>query len=165
MAQRNASSRTAANGVGVEVEFTRVFDAPRRLVFQVWTDPQHVAQWWGPHGFTNPRCAWDARTGGAIHIDMRGPDGRIYPMQGTFQEIVEPERLVFTSSALDEAGNSLFEVETTVTFAEKVGRTTLTMHARVVKATAGAMQYIQGMEAGWTQSLERLATYLAKAAK
>jgi uncharacterized protein YndB with AHSA1/START domain len=165
MAQSNASTRTEVNGLGVEVEFTRVFDAPRRLVFEVWTDPQHVAEWWGPRGFTNPRCEWDARTGGAIHVDMRGPDGRIYPMKGTFQEIVEPERLVFTSSALDEAGNSLFEVETTVTFAEKGGKTTLTMHARVVKSSPGSMQYIQGMEAGWTQSLERLEAYVAKAAK
>jgi uncharacterized protein YndB with AHSA1/START domain len=162
MAQSKASSRTAANSVGKEVAFTRVFDAPRRLVFQVWTDPKHVAQWWGPHGFTNPRCEWDARPGGAIHIDMRGPDGRIYPMTGTFDEIVEPERLVFTCSALDEAGNSLFDVETTVTFAERGGKTTLTMQARVVKSTANAMQYIQGMEAGWTQSLERLDAYVAK---
>ncbi len=164
MAQRNASSQTA-NGLGMEVKFTRVFDAPRKLVFQVWTDPKHVAQWWGPHGFTNPRCEWDARTGGAIHVDMRGPGGRIYPMAGTFQEIVEPERLVFISSALDEAGNSLFEVETTVTFAEQGGKTTLTMHARVVKSSGGAMQYIRGMEAGWTQSLERLEAYVAKASQ
>jgi uncharacterized protein YndB with AHSA1/START domain len=66
---------------------------------------------------------------------------------------------------LDEAGNSLFEVETTVTFSEKGGKTTLTMHARVVKSSVGAMQYIQGMDAGWTQSLERLEAYVAKAAK
>jgi uncharacterized protein YndB with AHSA1/START domain len=164
MAQSNVSNR-AADGLGVEVKLTRVFDAPRRLVFQVWTDPKHVAEWWGPHGFTNPRCEWDARTGGAIHIDMRGPDGRIYPMRGTFEEVLAPERLVFTCSALDEAGHPLFEVETTVTFAERGGKTSLTMQARVVKSTAGAMQYIQGMEAGWTQSLERLATYVAKAGK
>ena len=86
-------------------------------------------------------------------------------MKGTFEEIVEAERLVFTSSALDEAGHSLFAVETTVSFAEKAGKTTLTMHARVVKSTARAMQYTQGMEMGWTQSLERLETYVAKAAR
>jgi uncharacterized protein YndB with AHSA1/START domain len=164
MAQSSASNR-AADGLGVEVKLTRVFDAPRRLVFQVWTDPKHVAQWWGPHGFTSPRCEWDARTGGAIHIDMRGPDARIYPMAGTFQEVLEPERLVFTCSALDEVGHPLFEVETIVSFAERGGKTSLTMQARVVKSTAGVMQYIQGMEAGWTQSLERLEAYLAKAAR
>lgn len=59
MAQSDASSKTAANGVGMEVAFTRVFNAPRRLVFKVWTEPKHVVQWWGPHGFTNPRCELD----------------------------------------------------------------------------------------------------------
>ena len=86
-------------------------------------------------------------------------------MAGTFQEVLEPERLVFTCSALDEVGHPLFEVETIVSFAERGGKTSLTMQARVVKSTAGVMQYIQGMEAGWTQSLERLEAYLAKAAR
>ncbi len=165
MAESNASNKAEAHGTGMEVAFTRVFDAPRRLVFKVWTDPKHVAQWWGPHGFTCPRCELDVRAGGAIRIDMRGPDGNIYPMTGAFQEIVEPERIVFISSALDEAGNSLFDVINTVTFAETGGKTTLTLHARVVKATAAAPQYLKGMQIGWTQSLERLEAYLAKASK
>jgi uncharacterized protein YndB with AHSA1/START domain len=147
----------------MEVSFTRVFDAPRRLVFQVWTDPKHVMQWWGPHGFTTPRCELDVRTGGAIRIDMRGPDGNIYPMTATYQEIVEPERIVFKSLAMDGAGNPLFEVLNTVTFAESGGKTTLTLQARVLTATAMAPQYLKGMEVGWTQTLERLDTYLAKA--
>jgi len=162
MAQNKTSGETAANGVGMEVAFTRVFDAPRRLVFQVWTDHKHVAQWWGPHGYTNPRCELDVRIGGAIRIEMRGPDGRTYPMTGTYLEVVEPERIVF-KLALDEAGNSLFEVLNTVTFAEHDGKTTLTLQARVVQATARAPQYLQGMEVGWTQSLERLGDYVAKA--
>jgi uncharacterized protein YndB with AHSA1/START domain len=151
--------------MGMEVAFTRVFDTRRRLVFKAWTDPKHVAQWWGPHGFTSPRCELDARPGGAIRIDMRGPDGRVYPMTATFQEIVEPERIVFVSSASDGAGNALFEVLNTVTFAEGGGKTTLTLHARVIKSTAMAPQYLKGMEIGWTQSLERLEAYVAKAAK
>jgi uncharacterized protein YndB with AHSA1/START domain len=95
---------------GREVVFTRVVDAPRRLVFEARTDPKHVAQWWSPHGFTNPVCELDVRPGGAIRIDMRGPDGIVYPMTGVYQEIVEPERLVFTSAALDDEGKPLFEV-------------------------------------------------------
>ncbi len=74
---------------------TRTFDSPRELVFKAWTDPKHVTQWWGPHGFTNPVCELDVRPGGAIRIHMRGPDGTVYPMTGTFHEVVEPERLVF----------------------------------------------------------------------
>jgi uncharacterized protein YndB with AHSA1/START domain len=149
--------------MGMEVAFTRVFDAPRQFVFQVWTDPEHVAQWWGPHGFMCPRCELDARIGGAIRIDMRGPDGKTYPMTGKYLEIVEPARLVFTSSALDEAGNSLFEVLNTVTFAERGGKTTLTLHARVVKSSVNAPRYLRGMEVGWTQGLERLDAFVTKA--
>ena len=146
-----------------ELVLTRVFDAPRELVFKAWTDPKQVAQWWGPHGFTNPVCDLDVRPGGAIRIHMRGPDGTVYPMTGVYNEVVEPERLVFTSAALDADGNPMFEVLTTVTFAEQGGKTKQIMRARVVKSTAEAAPYIKGMEAGWTQSLERLAESLAKA--
>ena len=79
MVQSSASASAIENGVGMEVAFTRVFDAPRRLVFQVWTDPRHLAQWWGPRGFTNPRCEWEARPGAPIHIDMRGPTAASIP--------------------------------------------------------------------------------------
>jgi len=144
-----------------ELVLTRVFDAPRELVFKVWTDPKHVAQWWGPKGFTNPFCELDLRPGGAILIHMRGPDGTVYPMTGVHQEVVRPERLVFTSGALDADGNPLFEVLTTVTFTEESGKTKQILKARVIKRTAQAAPYLAGMEAGWTQSLERLAAYVA----
>jgi uncharacterized protein YndB with AHSA1/START domain len=146
-----------------ELVLTRVFDAPRELVFKAWTDPKQVAQWWGPHRFTNPVCDLDVRPGGAIRIHMRGPDGTVYPMTGVYNEVVEPERLVFTSAALDADGNPMFEVLTTVTFAEQGGKTKQIMRARVIKSTAEAAPYIKGMEAGWTQSLERLAESIAKA--
>jgi uncharacterized protein YndB with AHSA1/START domain len=145
-----------------ELVLTRVFDAPRELVFKAWTDPKQVAQWWGPHGFTNPVCDLDVRPGGAIRIHMRGPDGTVYPMTGVYNEVVEPERLVFTSAALDADGNPMFEVLTTVTFAEQGGKTKQIMRARVINTTAQAAPYIAGMEQGWTQSLERLAESLAK---
>ncbi len=142
---------------------TRVFDAPRELVFKAWTDPKHVAQWWGPKGFTNPVCELDVRPGGAIRIDMRGPDGVLYPMKGVFHEIVEPARLVVTTSALeDEEGNPQLEVLTTVTFAEHNGKTKLTLQAVVVTAAPAAAGALAGMEQGWRQSLDRLAEYLAK---
>ena len=87
-----------------ELTITRVLDAPRSLVFRMWTEAEHMARWWGPKGFTNPVCEVDARPGGAIRIHMRGPDGTIYPMTGTFEEIVPPHRLVFTSVARDTDG-------------------------------------------------------------
>src|SRR4051812_13276105 len=91
------AAASSAPATGTSIVFTRIFDAPRELVFKVWTDPQHIAQWWGPHRFTNPRCEWDARPGGKIHVDMRGPDGTVYPMAGEFREVVEPQRLVFST--------------------------------------------------------------------
>jgi uncharacterized protein YndB with AHSA1/START domain len=90
-----------------EVTITRILDAPRELVFKAWIDPQQVRQWWGPGKFTNPVCELDARPGGAIRIVMRGPNGIDYPMSGTFREIVEPERLVFTAVAEDAAGHQV----------------------------------------------------------
>jgi uncharacterized protein YndB with AHSA1/START domain len=135
---------------------TRAFDAPRTLVFKAWTDPKMLARWWGPHHFTNPVCEVDVRPGGGIRIDMRGPEGTVYPMTGVFHDIVVPERLVFSTTPLDEAGKPMFEVLNTVTFEENAGTTKFTLQARFVKTTAVAAQYLEGMEAGWTQSLERL---------
>jgi uncharacterized protein YndB with AHSA1/START domain len=148
-----------------ELVFTRVFDAPRELVFRAWTDPKRVAQWWGPHGFTNPVCELDPRPGGAIRIHMRAPDGNVYPMTGVYQEVVEPERIVFTSAALDDKGNPMFEVLTTVTWAEQGGKTKQILRARVIKMSPQAAPYIAGMEQGWTQSLERLTAYVAAQSK
>jgi len=146
-----------------ELVLTRVFDVPRALVFKAWTDPKHLVKWWGPKGFTNPVCEVDVRCGGAIRIHMCGPDGTVYPMSGVYREIIEPERLVFTSSALDKEGKPLFEVLHTVTFAEKGGKTTLTTKARILSSTPEGASYLPGMEAGWTQSLERLGDHLASA--
>jgi uncharacterized protein YndB with AHSA1/START domain len=144
-----------------EITITRTFDAPRALVFQAWTDAAMLAQWWGPKGFTNPRCEFDAKVGGVIRIDMRAPDGAIYPMQGEIREIVPPERLVFTNMALDANGNAMTAGLTTVTFAEEGGKTTLILHTRGSALVELAIPYLQGMEYGWTQSIDKLQAMLA----
>jgi uncharacterized protein YndB with AHSA1/START domain len=139
-----------------ELTITRVFDAPRAMVFEAWTDAKHLAQWWGPKGFTNPVCEMDARIGGKLRMHMRAPDGTIYPMKGEIRELVAPERLVFTSIAVDAAGRHLLEGLTTVTFADEGGKTRLTLHAKAVAVVEEAVAYLQGMEAGWTQSIDKL---------
>ena len=113
-------------------------------------------------GFTNPVCEIDLRPGGAILIHMRGPDGIVYPMSGEYRDIVEPERLVFTSSALDKDENPLFEVLTTVTFVAMGGSTELTMHASVSKLRPEGAPHVAGMEEGWKQSIVRLDEYVEK---
>ena len=146
-----------------ELTLVRVIDSPRELVFSAWTDPHHLAQWWGPRGFTNPVCDVDMRPGGAIRIVMRGPDGADYPMIGSFREIVWPARLVFTAVAQDKDGKPLIESLTTVTLDGEGDKTKLTVHARATSPVASGAQMLEGMEAGWTQSLERLGDYVMKA--
>ena len=160
MSANNASIEAVTESSQWDLVMTRTFDAPRELVFRAWTDPKQVQQWWGPHGFTNPRCEVDARRGGALRIDMRGPNGVVYPMKAVFEEVTEPERLVFVSSALDDKGNSMFDVRSIVTLVDRRGKTELTLQARVVRTTAAAPQYLEGMKLGWSQSLERLQAHV-----
>ncbi len=145
-----------------EITITRVFDAPRELVFKAWTDAKHVAQWWGPKGFTNPVCEIDARVGGMLRMHMRAPDGSVYPMKGEIRELVVPERLVFTNIAVDAAGRHLLEGLTTVTFADEGGKTKMTLHTKAVAVIEDAAAYLQGMEAGWTQSIDKLQAFVAR---
>ena len=142
------------------LDLTRTLDAPRALVFKVWTQPQHLAQWWGPHGFTVPECTVDLRPGGALRIRMTG-HGFDEVMHGEFVEIVEPERLVFKSFLRDDSGATYLETLTVVTFAETNGKTNLTINIRVVAERPEAEGPLQGMSEGWNQTLERLATYVA----
>jgi uncharacterized protein YndB with AHSA1/START domain len=143
------------------VTITRIFDAPRELVFKAWTDPAHMAAWWGPKGFTNPVCDMDVRIGGAIRIVMRGPNGVEYPMTGDFREIIPPERLVFMCVARDAQENPLLESLTTVTFEDLGGKTKLTMDAHAIGIAPIAPQMLAGMEIGWTQSIDRLGDLVA----
>jgi uncharacterized protein YndB with AHSA1/START domain len=144
------------------VTLTRVFDAPRDVVWKAWTDPEYLAKWWGPKSFTNPVCEFDARRGGKIRIDMRAPNGTVYPMTGTVLEIAEPERLVFTSVAEDHDGNPLIEGHTTVTFEDQGEKTKVTVDASAVANVPIAAEMLKGMEAGWTQSLEKLDTLVSR---
>ena len=144
-----------------ELTLTRVFDAPRERVWQAWTDAKLVAQWWGPNGFTNPVCEVDARVGGAIVIHMSG-FGMLAPMTGVFKEVVKPERLVFTNNAFFEVPpvTPIIEGITTVTFEDLGGKTRVTVHNGVFKASPTATQALEGMEPGWNQQLDKLVAFL-----
>ncbi|HEY3741256.1 MAG TPA: SRPBCC domain-containing protein, partial [Bryobacteraceae bacterium] len=126
---RQTLARLAAHLAGMadankHIVFKRVIDAPRDLVFAAWTDPKHLAEWWGPEGFTNPVCEVDARSGGRILIQMRSPEGFEYPMHGSFTEIVEPERIVFLSGVDRPESGLQFEIRNTVTLVEAGPRRT-----------------------------------------
>jgi uncharacterized protein YndB with AHSA1/START domain len=138
-----------------EIVITRVYDAPRRLVFAAWSSAERLTRWWGPNGFSVPECTVEFRTGGRFDLCMRGPDGTDYWMRGAFREVVAPERIVFTS-IIDERAKQ--EIVTTVTFAEAAGRTTVTVRQTVPTNPFMA----QGQRQGWTEQLERLAAHVAR---
>jgi uncharacterized protein YndB with AHSA1/START domain len=146
-----------------EVTMARLFDAPRELVFEAWTDAERMKHWWGPNGFTTTLCKLDPWPGGAIQIDMRAPNGTVYRHHGTVREIVPPERLVLTMSVKDSEGNIILESVTSVTFAAESGKTRLTLHSRIESATVElAAMHLMGMENGWNQALDHLAQQMSE---
>ena len=142
-----------------ELVFTRVFDAPRELVFEAWTDPRHVEQWWGPNGFTTTISEMDVRPGGVWRLVMHGPDGVDYRNRIVFLDVVKPERLVYKHDP--EKGSEPVNFEVTVTFAEDDGKTRLTM--RMLFPSRGARDHVvkkYGADEGAKQTLGRLAEHL-----
>jgi uncharacterized protein YndB with AHSA1/START domain len=139
-----------------EIEITRVFDVDRDLVFEAWTNPIHLARWWGPQGFSNPICEVDLRVDGKWRVVMRAPDGSEIPFTAVYREVVPPERLVFSSVAKDPAGNSVLEGTTTVLFEDFNGQTKLTIRARAKALVPEAVIRLGGMYEGWSSSLDRL---------
>jgi uncharacterized protein YndB with AHSA1/START domain len=129
--------------------FKRIFDAPIALVFKAWTDPLHVAAWWGPHGFSNPFAAIEPHPGGRFHVHMQAPDGSIQPMGGHFEEIEAPNRIVFVTTLIH-----------TVTLVDRGARTEMTLHSQMLYAAPSMLPHVGGMEEGWSQSLERLGAIL-----
>jgi uncharacterized protein YndB with AHSA1/START domain len=153
---------SATELAGRTLTLTRTFDAPRDLVFKTWTDAKHLKAWWGPRGSDNGETRIDLRPGGKIFIQMRGP-GFDHPMGGTFREIDPPRRLVFTSTAFEDGlGGAKLENLNTVTFEEVGGKTRVTLHVVVLRASPDMVPALDGMEEGWSGSLERLQDYLAK---
>jgi uncharacterized protein YndB with AHSA1/START domain len=133
----------------------RLFDAPRELVFKAWTKPEYLTRWWGPNGFTVPVCELEFRAGGVLRFVFRGPDGKDYPFDGAYVEIVEPERIVFRGNIHDVPGQ---DVVTTVTFAEHEGKTKLTVN-QIYSFESDATR---GASVGWSQTLDHLAKYVAE---
>jgi uncharacterized protein YndB with AHSA1/START domain len=138
---------------------TRVLDAPRELVWQVWTDPKHLAQWWGPDGFRTTTSAYDLRPGGVWRFVMHGPDGRDYQNRVTFDEIVKPERLVYHHGGGDDVEPVLFR--STVTFEDLGGKTRVTLRG-VFPSVEERARVIReyGADKGLVQTMARLADYV-----
>jgi uncharacterized protein YndB with AHSA1/START domain len=140
-----------------ELKITRLFNAPRSLVFQVWTQPEHFSRWLGPKNFTTTFCQMDVRIGGTYRACIRSPEGTDHWMQGVYHEIIEPERLVFTFVWEDEDGQPKQETIVTVTFAEQDGQTLLTFHQALFESVESRDSH----RSGWSECFDRLEAYLA----
>lgn len=160
MNEKDSTNRT--------LTITRIFDAPRELVWKAWTEPEHVMRWWGPKDFTSPVCRLDLRVGGKYLFCMKSPDGQEFWSTGVFREIVPMERLVYTDSFADEQGNVVpashygmsedfpIELLVTLTFEDYQGKTKMTLTH--LGLPAGEMTDLT--EAGWNESFDKLAESL-----
>jgi len=152
-----------------EIVITRIFDAPRELVWKAWTNPKHLMRWWGPKDFTAPVCKVDLRVGGKYLYCMRSKEGQEFWSTGTYKEIVPLERLVCSDSFADEKGNVVpashygmpgdnwpLELTVTITLEDLRGKTKMTLtHSGI---PSGQMKEMTG--AGWNESFDKLAESL-----
>lgn len=143
---------------------TRLIDAPRDLVFEAFTDPKHLSQWWGPDGFTTTTSRFEFRPGGVWRFVMHGPDGRDWQNRVQFEEIVPPERIAIWHD--DGKDNPEIRFHNTITLEDTGGKTQLTM--RGVFATAQERERVareNGAVEGGQQTVARLAAYVAQLAR
>ena len=142
----------------LQLTITRVFDAPRSLVFKVWTQPEHFSRWLGPKDFTAIACHINVQVGGMYRACIRSPEGNDHWMQGVYREIIEPERLVFTFAWEDENSRPKHETLVTVTFEEQDNKTLMTFQQAIFESTESRDSH----NTGWSECFDRLATYLTE---
>lgn len=156
---------------------TRLLPVSRERVWKAWTDPQILTQWWGPHGFINSVCELDPQTGGGYTLTMRSLEGTDYPITGTYQEVIEPEKIVATMDctghpvkwhdlikpdrAADET-NPAGIMQMSVLLADHGGRTLLTVRIRFQTSILCERFMQVGIRDGWSESLDSLAALLAR---
>lgn len=171
MTERNQPEAAASTAEQLVIE--RVFDAPRELVWQAWTVPEHFVQWWGPQEFTTPYCTIDLRVGGVMRFCMRSAQYGDFWCGGRFLEVDPPSRLVYADYFTDEQGNLVpathygmsaefpDETRTEVTFEDLGGgKTKMTLR----QALPAKLAEREGAYDGWGQSFDKLAAYLASQA-
>jgi uncharacterized protein YndB with AHSA1/START domain len=157
---QNTGTLKIATPTEREIVMTRVFDAPRTLVFEALTKPELLKRWFGPRSCPLVHSEIDLTVGGSWRSILRDPDGREMGMRGVYQEIVPPERLVSTESFDDFPGESL----NTLSLSEQNGKTTLTITILYPSQQVRDAVINSGMEHGAAESYDRLTEYLASTA-
>ena len=166
---------TANDNQTEDFVYSRTFDAPRELVWEIYTTLEHLSKWWGPQGFTWISGTLDFRPGGIFHYGMRGPSGQEMWGKFNYREISKPDRIVFTNSFADKDGNTIrapffsdwpLEVLNTVTFSEENGKTTIHLRGRPINATAEERARFEAtkpsMNQGFGATFDKLFSYLAE---
>lgn len=163
-------NKTVSSDDKKELTITCVFDAPRELVWKAWTDPEMIPKWWGPQNVTIPECEIDLRVGGRIYIVMEageamGPyKGTKWPMLGTFIVVEPNSKLSYDAKAwvgMQQDEQTTIEQTTELTLTEEDGKTDLLLKAVIHKTGPGAEMAVEGMQAGFTQQLDKLEAFLA----
>jgi uncharacterized protein YndB with AHSA1/START domain len=155
---KNTGSLKVTTPTDREIVLTRVFDAPRYLVWDAFTKPELLKRWFGPRGWALVVCEVDLRVGGGFRFVLRGPDGQEMGMRGVYREIVPPERSVHMESFDDYPG----EAQVTAVFVEQGGQTTLTATVLYPSRDVRDMVLQTGMEHGAAESYDKLAELLAE---
>jgi uncharacterized protein YndB with AHSA1/START domain len=158
---KNTGTLKVATPTEREIVMTRVFDAPRHLVFDAFTKPELLKRWFGPRGWSLVVCETDFRVGGSWRFVLRGPDGSEMGMYGVYREIVPPERTVHTESFDDYPGESIV----TAVWVENHGKTTLTATVLYPSQEIRDAVINSGMEHGAAESYDKLAEMLAEMPK
>jgi uncharacterized protein YndB with AHSA1/START domain len=153
-------NRIAAEASERTLVITRIFDAPRSLVFKAWTQPEHLARWWGPRGYATSVSEMDLRPGGAYRFRMQSPEGAVHWWHGLVREITPPERIVWSCIVDDTDGKSISaETLLTVTFEDHGAKTRLTLHQAVFQTVTSRDAH----RGGWNSAFDRLEELLAQA--
>jgi len=159
----------------VEFTITRTYEAPRRLVFEAWTTPEHLRHWWGPTGFDIDVAAFELKPGGVFHYRMRNSDGHEMWGKFVFQVVSEPDRLVFVNGFSNPEGAIVrapfddrvpLEIQNSCTFDEADGRTTVTLRGRPINASQEELDFFRSMHdsmrQGYGGTFDQLERYLAQ---
>ena len=148
------------------ITLTRHFKAPRALVWSAWTEAKHIKEWFGPESFTNPVVHGEVKVGGIMHITMHGPAGtdfdKDFPCTLLYREIVPGKKLVFENDSVAPDGSMIIEGRTTVTFSDEDGGTRMVMETTGKAMVEFAINYLAGMEQGWSGSFEKMKRLLEK---
>jgi uncharacterized protein YndB with AHSA1/START domain len=143
----------------------RMYDAPRELVFKAFTEPGHLSRWWAPGGYTIPVCRIDLRPGGIWHYCMQSPEGYRHWARSVYREIVQPERIVYTSTFADEDANPVEGIPehlATITFGEYEGKTKVSVRIQLASAKDLGATLEMGMVQGLTETLNNNLANLLK---